>query len=174
MLRFLLSPPQLVGYVAFVIGVFSFAQRDDRRLKGAVALQALSYVVHFTLLHRPTAALASLITMARSLLSLRTRARAVLVLILAANLALGLTIATGAASWLPIVASCLGSLAFFLLSGIPMRLLMLGSTGLWLTNAILARSVGSTLLELTIAIVNGTTIFRMWRAERPARLAGGT
>lgn len=166
MLKFLLSPAQLVGYLAFVIGVFSFAQRDDRRLKGAVALQAMTYALHFTMLGRQTAALASLITMTRSLLALRTRSRWVLALILAANLTLGLCVARGVAAWLPIVASCLGSLAFFLLAGIEMRLLMLGSTALWLVNAVLARSIGSTLLESTIALVNGSTMLRLWRARK--------
>ncbi len=166
MWKVILAPAQLVGYLAFALGVFSFAQRDDRRLKGAVALQALGYALHFALLGRPTAAVASSITAARSLLSLRTRSRWVLAAILAANLLLGVTAARGVAGWLPVVASCVGSLAFFLLSGIPMRLTMLGGTTLWLCTAILAGSIGSTALELTIALVNGTTILRLWRARR--------
>jgi hypothetical protein len=165
MLKVVFAPSQLVGYLAFALGVFSFAQRDDRRLKGAVALQALSYALHFALLGRSTAAAASGITAARSLLSLRTRSRWVLAAILSANVTLGISVARGVAGWLPVVASCVGSVAFFLLSGIPMRLTMLGGTTLWLCNAVLAGSIGSTALELTIALVNGSTILRLWRAR---------
>jgi hypothetical protein len=177
MLKVVLAPAQLVGYLAFALGVFSFAQRDDRRLKGAVALQALSYALHFALLGRSTAAVASGITAARSLLSLRTRSRWVLAAILSANVILGITVARGLAGWLPVVASCVGSLAFFLLSGIPMRLTMLGGTTLWLCNAVLVGSIGSTALELTIAFVNGGTILRLWcarhhpREQRPSVVA---
>ena len=170
LLKVLSSPAQLVGYVAFALGVYSFAQTDDRRLKAAIALQSVSYALHFTLLGRETAALASLITMTRSLLSLRTRSRWILGAILAANLTLGLTVAHGVVAWLPIVGSCLGSVAFFLLSGIEMRMVMLGSTALWFCNAILSGSIGSTLLELTIGGVNVNTIRRLWRVRKATKL----
>jgi hypothetical protein len=69
--------------------------------------------------------------------------------------------------WLPLAASCVGTLALFLLRGIPMRLMMLGGTFLWIANNVIAGSIGGTALEIVIALVNGTTIWRMARVAPP-------
>jgi hypothetical protein len=161
----LLSPAQVSGYAAFTLGVLSFLQKDDRRLKGAVALQALTYALHFALLGSVTAAASSLVTLCRAVLALYTRARWVVALLLGASLSLGLAFAHHPAAWLPIVASSIGTVAFFFLQGITMRFALLGATFLWLTNNLLLGSVGGTLLELIIAGVNATTIWRMWRDQ---------
>jgi hypothetical protein len=91
--------------------------------------------------------------------------------VVAMNVALGLTLATRPTDWLPLGASCVGTLALFLLRGIPMRLAMLCGTGLWIANNIVAGSIGGTALEIVIAAVNTTTIWRMARAERVAQPA---
>jgi len=48
---------------------------------------------------------------------------------------------------------------------------MLCGTGLWVANNIVAGSIGGTALEIVIAAVNTTTIWRMARAERVAQPA---
>lgn len=159
----LVSPAQLTGYVAFVLGVLSFLQKDDRRLKATVGLQALTYAVHFTLLGVYAAAVASLVTLARAFISLRTRSPYAAAAILCVTFALGLTFADGPRGWLPIVASSCGTVAFFFFEGIAMRGVLLLSTALWLTNNFLAGSVGGTLLELVIGAANGSTCFRLLR-----------
>ncbi|WP_093555632.1 YgjV family protein [Pseudoduganella namucuonensis] len=161
------SPAQCVGYVAFVLGVGSFLQMDDRRFKLFMAGECLAYVVHFALLGNPTAVASSCMSLLRSLVSLRTRALWVALAFVAANLALGLALAKQASDWLPLAASCLGTLALFLLQGIAMRLVMLCGTALWIANNVIAGSIGGTALEVVIAVVNAATIVRMARQERP-------
>lgn len=161
------SPAQCVGYVAFALGVGSFLQTDDRRFKLLMAGECLAYVVHFGLLGNPTAVASASMSLLRSLLALRTRALWVAALVVAANVALGLALARQPADWLPLGASCLGTLALFLLQGIPMRLLMLCGTCLWIANNVIAGSVGGTALEVVVACVNAGTIVRMAR-RRPA------
>jgi hypothetical protein len=160
------SPAQLFGYVAFVLGVGCFLQTDDRRFKWFMTGECLAYVVHFALLGNPTAVASSLISMTRSLLSLRTRSPWVAVVVVAANIGFGLAIAEKPADWLPLTASCLGTIALFTLHGIPMRLLMLCGTGLWIANNLIAGSIGGTALELVVAAVNLVTIARMARKAR--------
>jgi hypothetical protein len=160
------SPAQLFGYVAFVLGVGCFLQIDDRRFKWFMTGECLAYVVHFALLGNPTAVASSLISMARSLLSLRTRSKWVAVVVVAANVGFGLAIATKPSDWLPLTASCLGTIALFTLQGIPMRLLMLCGTGLWIANNLIAGSIGGTALEVVVAAVNLVTIARMAREAR--------
>lgn len=160
------SPAQCVGYVAFVLGVASFLQKDDRRFKLFMAAECLAYVVHFSLLGNPTAVASSTMSVIRSLLALRTRSVWVAAAVVAANIALGLYLAERPSDWLPLGASCLGTLALFLLKGVPMRLVMLGGTGLWIANNVIVGSIGGTALEVVIAVVNSVTIVRMLRDQR--------
>lgn len=163
------APAQCVGYAAFVLGVAAFLQKDDRRFKLLMAGECLAYIVHFSLLGNPTAVASSTMSLLRSVLALYTRSLWVAAAVVAMNLMLGMSLAVRAADWLPLAASCIGTLALFLLRGIPMRLAMLCGTGLWIANNIIAGSIGGTALEIVIAAVNATTIWRMARAERVAQ-----
>jgi hypothetical protein len=171
----LFSPAQLTGYVAFVLGVVSFLQKDDRRLRAMIGAQSFSYAVHFYLLGSMPAVAASLVTCTRAFLSLRTRSRVVAALLIAVNLGLGALTAHSPASALPTLASTLGTIAFFWFAGIPMRLVLLVATGCWLVNNILVGSIGGVMLEVFIGVSNGVTMFRLWvgtgvgRGEREAQ-----
>jgi hypothetical protein len=160
------SPAQCVGYVAFVLGVGSFLQKDDRRFKLFMAAECFAYVVHFALLGNPTAVASSTMSVLRSLLALRTRSPWVAAAVIAINLGLGSWLVRQPSDWLPLAASCLGTFALFLLRGVPMRLLMLGGTGCWIANNVIAGSIGGTALEVVVAVVNLATIARMVREER--------
>jgi hypothetical protein len=52
-----------------------------------------------------------------------------------------------------------------------MRLVMLCGTGLWIANNLIVGSIGGTALEVVVALVNLTTIVRLWRQARAARTA---
>jgi hypothetical protein len=159
------SPAQCVGYVAFVLGVGCFMQSDDRRFKLFMAGECLAYIVHFSLLGNPTAVASTSVSLLRSVLALRTRSPWVVALVVALNVGLGLAFVRQPSDWLPLTASCLGTLALFLLQGIPMRLLMLCGTLLWVANNIIAGSIGGTALEVVIACVNVVTILRLRRVQ---------
>ncbi len=159
------SPAQCVGYVAFVLGVGCFLQSDDRRFKLFMAGECLAYIVHFALLGNPTAVASTSVSLLRSLLALRTRSLWVVALVIALNVGLGLAFVRQPGDWLPLTASCLGTLALFLLQGIPMRLVMLCGTCLWIANNIIAGSIGGTALEVIVACVNIATILRLRRVQ---------
>jgi len=160
-LQYFFNPAQLFGYAAFVLGVLSFLQKDDRRFKLYMSAECLAYVVHFALLGNPTAVASSVISVSRSVLSLYTTAAWVAFVMVALNLALGWGLVELWWNWLPLLASCIGTLALFLLSGIRMRLVMLLGTGCWLVNNILSGSIGGTALELVILVTNLRTIFTL-------------
>jgi hypothetical protein len=166
------APAQLVGYVALVLGVSAFLQRDDRRLKLLIALESFVYVLHFALLGRPPAASSAAVGTVRTLVALRFRSAWLAAASIAVNLVLALALATHGVGWIPVVASCLGAVAVFTMEGIPMRLVLLSCTALWLANNVLSRSVGGTVLESLIAATSISTIIRMTvapdRAERRA------
>jgi hypothetical protein len=155
------SPAQCVGYVAFFLGVSAFLQKKDRSLKILLTGECLAYAIHFLLLGNLPASGSSAIACVRNIIALKTRSLYVAAVVIVANIATGIAFAKSGTAWFPLIGGCLGVIAIFLLNGIPMRLVLLTSTFLWLTNNILSRSIGGTMLEATIAVVNITTIVRL-------------
>lgn len=169
----ILSPAQVAGYFAFVLGVTAFLQKTDRRLKFFNASQSLIYALHFVMLGNLPASASSLISSARSFLALRFKSFTLAVAIVAVYLAAGFLVVKSATGWLTVVASCVATVAIFTLTGIPLRLVLLCCTGAWLANNILSRSIGGTLLEFSIAVINITTMIRMFQESnaRPSSVA---
>lgn len=165
------SPAQCAGYIAFVFGIGSFLQRSDKAFKILMAGECITYAVHFALLGNMTAVSSTLVSTLRSVLSLYTRSRWVVVFILALNIGLGLKFATGWISWLPLTASCIGTIALFMLNGVAMRALMLVGSILWVANNIASGSIGGTALELVLIVVNIFTMFRL-QVEKARALRG--
>ena len=163
-----LDTAQLFGYAAFVLGVASFLQKNDVRFKLYMAAECVAYLVHFTLLGNPAAGASSLVSITRSLVSIYSKSLWLALFFVAINIALGLQLATVWWNWLPLIASCIGTLALFLLQGIQMRLVMLVGTSLWIVNNVLSGSIGGTALEVVIAITNSYTIYRLRVKQREA------
>ena len=157
----LVSPAQLVGYVALVLGVSAFLQKSDTRLKILISGESLAYVAHFILLGNYSASGSAAVSFLRNLISVKYRSPWWVAVFVAINIAVGVVFAKGGAGWLPVIASCLASGAVFLLRGVPMRVILLVCTLLWLVNNVLSGSVGGTVLEAIIAVSNVTTIVRL-------------
>ena len=157
---------QLFGYVAFFLGVASFLQKSDRRFKLFMAAECIAYVVHFSLLGVPTAAASSLVSVTRSVTSLYTKSAWVAALFVAVNICLGFAMATSWSAWLPLIASCIGTLALFLMQGVAMRMVMLLGTSLWIANNLITGSIGGTALEVVIAFTN---LYTIWKLRRQAQ-----
>lgn len=161
----LLSPEQLTGYLALVLGVAGFLQTDDRRLKLLVGLEGVAYVVHFALLGVPSAAGSAAVSAARTLLSIRIRSVWLAVASVAAALAIPVALRTRGPGWLPVAGSCLGAIAVCTMEGLPMRLVLLGATSCWLANNLLSGSVGGTVLEAFILAASLVTVVRLIRSR---------
>ena len=165
----LFSPAQMLGYVALVLGVSAFLQKSDTRLKALIAAESLAYVAHFILLGNFPASGSALVSCLRMLVSLKSRSGWWLGAFLVISVAIGLAFAKGAVGWLPVAASCLATVAVFRLHGVVMRSVLLVCTLLWLVNNILSGSVGGTVLESIIALINLTTVVRLALEGRARR-----
>ena len=77
-----LSPAQCFGYLAFVLGVASFLQTNDRRFKQLMIGECLAYVAHFALLGNPTAVASSVVSVVRSAMACKVKKRVGIVLML--------------------------------------------------------------------------------------------
>ena len=98
--------------------------------------------------------------------SLKTRSPYLASLFLVVNIGLGLWLAHSWTAVFSIAAGCLGTVAAFFMTGIRLRGLLFLATLCWLSNNIASGSIGGTLLESIIAVVNGSTMWRLWRAQR--------
>ncbi len=149
---------QLLGFVSYGLGVYCFYQKDDKKLKIVMLLMNLNNTVHFALLGAVTASLSSILSVFRTGLALKTSSRIVASLFITTTFIIGLYFSQRWYDLFPILGTCIGTYALFCLKGIPMRIAFLCGALCWLTNNILVGSIGGTLLELTLLIVNGNTI----------------
>lgn len=164
-----LSPAQCLGYVALVLGVSAFLQKDDQRLRFLNASQSMFYMVHFALLGIPAAAAGSMVSGVRSFISLKTRSPWAAAAMLALGGGLGIYLAHDFFGFLPVVATSIATIAIFFTRGIRMRQALLCCTFMWLINNLHGGSIGGSILECLIATTNSFTILRMIREQREAQ-----
>lgn len=163
------SPAQCAGYVSLVLGVIAFLHRDDRRMKLLLSVESVVYGAHFLMLGNLAAAGSAAISAGRTYLSLHSRSLWLAGAAVALNIGVGLKVARGGLGWLPIVASCAATVAFFTLEGARLRLVLLTTTLMWLVNGYVSRSVGGVVLESLIATANASTLVRMGLERARAR-----
>jgi len=163
-----LSFEQCLGYVACVLGITAFLQKNDTRLKSFLAAECAVYAVHFWLLNNTTAAMSALVSGCRSAVAVKTRSLMVAMGFIGINLVLGALFARSWMALLPVSASVLGTLAVFLMKGIPMRIVLLVATLCWLINNIAVGSIGGTVLESFVALANSFTLLLLLKNSRRA------
>ena len=155
------SPAQCAGYLALVLGVRAFLTRDDKRMKQLLSAESVVYGAHFLLLGNLSAAGSAAISAGRTYASIRSRSLWLAAAALVLNIAFGFRVAHTSLGWLPIIASCIATVAFFTLEGFRLRLVLLTTTLMWLVNGYVSRSIGGTILESLIATANVSTLVRM-------------
>ncbi|VEB25029.1 YgjV family protein [Avibacterium volantium] len=159
----IINIPQLLGILAFILGVICFYQKNDKKLKIVMLIQNITYMSHFILLGANVAALSSLLSTLRTATSIYVSSKYIAFFFVLLGIIFGYVIADSVWQVFPIIASTIGTISLFLLKGIPMRLFMLVGSACWLTNNILVGSLGGVLLESTVMAVNTITIIRLMR-----------
>ncbi|MCW9710227.1 YgjV family protein [Avibacterium sp. 21-586] len=163
MLDNIINIPQLLGILAFILGVICFYQKNDKKLKIVMLIQNITYMSHFILLGANVAALSSLLSTLRTAMSIFVLSKYIALFFVLLGIIFGYVIADSVWQVFPIIASTIGTISLFLLKGIPMRLFMLVGSACWLINNILVGSLGGVLLESTVMVVNTITIVRLMR-----------
>ncbi|OBW92646.1 permease [Gallibacterium genomosp. 3] len=157
----LFNLPQFLGIVAFILGVLSFYQRNDKKLKIVMLIQNLTYMTHFLLLGSQVSALSSLLSACRTATAIYVSSKYVALFFVIIGITFGYVVSDSIWQFFPILGTTIGTISLFLLKGIPMRLLMLVGSGCWLTNNIIVGSFGGILLESTVIVMNSITILRL-------------
>ncbi|MFW5823724.1 MAG: YgjV family protein [Marinobacter sp.] len=158
---------QFFGLLALAICLAAFASRKDDRLLVLLISANVAFALQFAFFSSWTAAALTVLVIVRIALARRyVGSQRAMWLMLAANL---LAAAFTWRDWvdvLPLTAATLGTVAMFLLRGIPMRILLGLAALAWMLNNLLIGSVGGTLAEGMIFVTNVITIVRMARAKK--------
>lgn len=159
---------QVVGFLAYGLGIMAFYQRDDRRLKVVMFVQNLTYLLHFLLLGTQSSAIGTGLSAARTGISLFYRRWWLVFVFIAIGVMMTAFTATTLKEWLPMGGLAFGCIALFILRGVPMRCAFLCGSMCWLLNNVLVGSIGGVMLEVTVSTMNSITIWRLLRARRHA------
>lgn len=171
-MQYLIDLPfaQWLGFLSFALGISTFYQKDDRKLKLVMLIFQFNNVLHFYLLGSDISAISTLLSFLRTATAIKTSSKLVAAAFVIVSIALGLWIADGPLDLLPILGSVLGTIAVFLLKGIQMRIAFIIGAICWLANNIIVGSIGGSLLEATLLTVNLFTIMRLYRNNQKVDL----
>ncbi|EGQ7694302.1 YgjV family protein [Vibrio vulnificus] len=154
---------QALGFLSFGLGISTFYQKNDRHLKILMLVFNLNHLLHFLLLGSMLSALSALLSALRTTTSIFTSSKWVAAIFILIGIVSGLGMAEHWWELWPIVGTVIGTYSLFVLSGIRMRIGFLAGANCWLINNILVGSIGGTLLEMTVIIMNLITIYRLYR-----------
>ncbi|MGF1751549.1 YgjV family protein [Vibrio cionasavignyae] len=159
---------QVFGLISFALGMSTFYQKDDKKLKILMLLLNLNHLVHFILMGSMVSAASALLSTFRTGMAIYTRSLWVATLFVIISVAVGVTLAQDAWQLWPIAGTVIGTISIFVLKDIPLRLgFLLGAT-CWLINNISIGSIGGSLLEASVIMMNVLTIARLYRDKRSA------
>ncbi|WP_375749944.1 YgjV family protein [Vibrio sp. HN007] len=156
---------QALGFVSFGLGISTFYQKDDRKLKILMLVFNLNHLLHYLLLGSMMSTLAAALSAVRTGTSIYVSSKRVAILFIVLGLILGLYAAEQWWTLFPIAGTAIGTYAMFATQGIRMRLYFLLGACCWLTNNIIVGSYGGVLLELTVITMNMITIFRLSKSR---------
>ncbi|HHC7126262.1 TPA: YgjV family protein, partial [Vibrio parahaemolyticus] len=120
---------------------------------------------HFLLLGSMVSALSALLSALRTTTAIFVSSKRVAAVFIVISLVSGFWVAEQWRDLWPIIGTVIGTYSVFCLSGIRMRIGFLLGASCWLTNNILVGSIGGTLLEMTVIVMNLLTIYRLHRQQ---------
>ena len=153
---------QGVGILAGAILVASYAVRSDRHLKIIMATSASVFCVHYYLLAEPAGVAVKIIDFLRVLFSIKIYKPSVFIVIfVTAYIVFGALTYEKFVDVLPIIASILGTISMYKLTGVKFRVVLLFVCALWLIYSFSVFSIGGIMTNILLLTMNGITIYRL-------------
>ncbi|MBW3695878.1 YgjV family protein [Vibrio sp. T187] len=159
---------QWVGFGSFALGVLSFWQKDDHKLKMYMLAFYAVHTLHFLLLGSMTSAFSTSLSLVRTCIAIKYSGKLLCWMTIAVLVGVGTYLATSWVQIFAILGTTIGTYSIFNLSGIRLRFGMIIGAFCWLTNNILMGSIGGIMLESTLIMMNLLTAFRIHRSQQQA------
>lgn len=153
---------QAFGIASFIIGIYTFTHKNDKKLKISMTCLHTCQVIHFYLLDATNAVISNIISAIRSYLSINFNAKWLGWFFIVLNIAMGAPVVEQWVDILPMCGAVIGTYAVFYSQGIQMRVLLVIGALCWLINNTLVGSIGGVLLETLAIGANLLTIYRLY------------
>ncbi|MDF7681777.1 YgjV family protein [Enterobacteriaceae bacterium ESL0689] len=165
----LLSLPQIIGYLGYLIGVSTFFQKDDHKFRFQLTLVNITMAIHFYLLGPDAyvAAILNIINIFRNIASMHTRNILVMLFFIILMWCLSLPALSVPIQYLTVIGTTLVTYSLFRLEAQRMRIGILISSLLWIIYSLWAGSIGGLAIEITFAIANIITILKIKKNTVP-------
>ncbi|WNK21016.1 YgjV family protein [Halomonas piscis] len=158
---------QFFGLVALILSVLAFSSRQDDRLMVLLLSANVAFALQFAMFQSWTAAALSLLVLARIECARRyPRSKMAMAAVLTASLVAAWLTWQSWADLPAVAAMVLGTVGMFLLSGIPMRVLLGLAAVAWTLSHLIVGSVGGALAEMMIIVTNAVTVYRLYRIRQ--------
>ncbi|UJF17704.1 YgjV family protein [Vibrio sp. SS-MA-C1-2] len=158
---------QILSGVSYILGILMFKQKDDKKLKIMMIIFNVNHMIHFIFLGAIISAISSIVNILRTLGSIYFKSKLIVALFIFISVVSSLYLYETPLQLMATVGTCVGTYSIYQLTGIKLRVGLLMGSCFWLINNIYVGSIGGTLLELTLIIVNIITIIKMG-IERPS------
>ncbi|MBD1557086.1 YgjV family protein [Vibrio sp. S9_S30] len=150
---------------AFLFGSAAFAHKCGYRMRIHLSLFQILLVIHFGLMGAMTAATTCAVSVLRIYFSTKTKSSYLMWFFIVFIWVLGLPNASEPYQLLTLLSTSVATWGMYKLEGLAMRMTVLLNTLCWLLHNIVLGSVGGVLMESTFAVINATTIFRLYRRQ---------
>lgn len=157
---------QGVGVIAFLVGITTFINRDERRFKKQLSVYSVIIGVHFFLMGASPAGFSAMLNSVRTLITLRTRSLWVMTLFIVMTGGLGIARFHHPMELLPVIGTIVSTWALFRCTGLTTRCVIWCSTVCWVAHNLWLGSIGGSLIEGSFLVMNGLTIIRFWRMQK--------
>lgn len=157
---------QIIGGIAFLVGITMFFNRNERRFKFQLAGYSTIMCVHFFMLGANAAGMSVLLSAIRTVVSIWWRNVWIMVLFIILPLLFAATRVKHPIEFLPVMGAMVSAWAMFRTSGTKMRSLMWCSTACWVIHNVWVHSIGGTLIESSFLVMNGFNIIRFYRMQK--------
>jgi hypothetical protein len=161
---------QIIGFIAFALGITAFLQKDDKKLRMIMTAQGLTLSLHFFLLGAHTGAALACISGIRNLMSVFSWGKKLAPFFYALILFMGWYTYESPVNLLPVFAGLIAVAAFFFLSGIRLRLALVCGSSLWLIHNIFVGSIGPSIMEAFMVCAG---LYRTWKLSLEHKKAIG-
>ena len=157
---------QWLGFLAMFILFYGFALKDDKQVVKVLIVSNFFWILHFLMIDNLWALLATLIAMLRLYLSLKYKGSMNAMAFVTIACLISWVIAyEEPVSILPIVGTIAASYWFFFLEKVPLRMLLLLVSSMWLVYHLETGSISGVINEIIVTTTLLITIYRFNYSE---------
>lgn len=157
---------QIIGIIAFFVGVTIFLHRTDNGFRGQLAIYSTMIGIHFFCMGANVAGVSALLNTTRTVISMRTRNTVVMVAFILLTLFFGIYHFKHPMEILPMFGTIISTWALFRTRGLTTRYILWFATACWTIYNAWLGSIGGSLTEGCFLIVNALTIIRFRRMQK--------